>query len=248
MEESSPPRRLVFVEAEKIATDSQLGAGGKPSFLRDEGLRGVLSPEAISEKIEALRAMDVDEYIRASIWPSEHPKRKSAPEVIRRLGGTIIHEIQEGPLYLAEISFAVNGRTRRIVTLAQDRKNKNGVWMPQHHDRAADLMRQYSSYGMPVVTFIDTPGADAGEEANLKNQAHSISHLIMEMANLQLPSVGVVFGNGYSGGAIPLATTNVLLSVRGGGFNTIHPQGLSEIAYNYNLSWQECAKYIGVSS
>jgi hypothetical protein len=248
MNVSSPSRRLVFVEAEKVATDAYHEADGTPEFLRLPALQGVLTSQAVSEKIEALRALDVDEYIRNSVWPSEHPKRKSAPEVIRQLGGTIIHEVQDGPLYLAEISFTSNGRMRRILVLAQNRKSKNGVWMPRHHDRAADLVRQYSSFGMPVVTFIDTPGADAGEEANLNNQAHSISHLIMEMANLQLPSVAVVFGNGYSGGAIPLATTNVLLSVRDGVFNTIHPQGLSEIAYNYNLSWQECAKYIGVSS
>ena len=248
MKAPKSPRRLVFVEAEKYATAASLASGDVPAFLREPRLEGVLSANAVSQGIEELRALDVDEYIRRSVWPSEHPKRKSAPEVLRQLGGEVVREVQEGPLYLAELSFNSTGRPRRIVALAQNRKSKNGVWMPRHHDRAARLVRQYSSYGMPVVTFIDTPGADAGEEANLNNQAHSISHLIMEMANLELPSVGIVFGNGFSGGAIPLATTNVLLSVRDGVFNTIHPQGLSEIAYNYNLSWQECAKYIGVSA
>ncbi len=248
MKSPKSPRRLVFVEAEKTATAAGLASGDKPAYLRQPELEGVLGREAITRNIRVLRNLEVDEYIRRTIWPSEHPKRKSAPEVIRQLGGDIIQEIQEGPLYCAEIMFYTGARQRRIVVLAQNRKNKNGVWMPRHHDRAAELVRQYSSFGMPIVTFIDTPGADAGEEANLENQAHSISHLIMEMANLQLPSVGVVFGNGYSGGAIPLATTNIILSVRDGVFNTIHPQGLSEIAYHYNLSWQECAKYIGVSA
>ncbi|MDH4249321.1 MAG: acetyl-CoA carboxylase, partial [Deltaproteobacteria bacterium] len=146
------------------------------------------------------------------------------------------------------MNFTYAGRRRRVVMLAQNRKSKNGVWMPRHHKRATELMRFYSAHGIPVVTFMDTPGADAGEEANRQNQAHSISDLISEMSSLPLPSVGVVFGMGYSGGAIPLATTNVLLSVRDGVFNTIHPQGLSDIAYNYNLSWQECARYIGVSA
>ena len=95
---------------------------------------------------------------------------------------------------------------------------------------------------------MDTPGAAADAEANLQNQSHSISFFISEMANLQLPVVGVVFGGGYSGGAIPLATANLLLSVREGVFNTIHPKGLSNIARKYNLSWQESAKYIGVSA
>ncbi|MGL4899422.1 MAG: biotin carboxylase N-terminal domain-containing protein, partial [Shewanella sp.] len=54
-------------------------------------------------------------------------------------------------------------------------------------------------------------------------------------------------GAGYSGGAIPLAAANILLSLRDGIFNTIQPQGLQSIARKYNLSWQECAKSVGVS-
>ena len=87
----------------------------------------------------------------------------------------------------------------------------------------------------------------ASDAANADNQAHSISRLIAEMAQLHVPTVGIIFGNGYSGGAIPLATTNVLLSVTDGVFNTIQPRGLANIARKYNLSWQECAKSVGVS-
>ena len=241
-------RRYVFVEAERIASDFPLVSRRRWEFFRPPDLKGVLSDQAIDSAIGRLRGLNVDDYIRQSVSPYENPKRKSAPEVIKQLGGRIITEVSDGPMYLAEMEFRAADRRRRLVFLAQNRKSANGVWMPQHHTKAAELLRFYSSYGMPVVTLIDTPGADAGEEANRKNQAQSISLLIAEMANLQLPTVGVVFGNGYSGGAIPLATTNVLLSVRDGVFNTIHPTGLAEIAYNYNLSWQECAKYIGVSS
>ena len=63
-----------------------------------------------------------------------------------------------------------------------------------------------------------------------------------------MPSLAIIWGAGYSGGAIPLATANLLLSVRDGIFNTIQPQGLASIARKYNLSWQECAKFVGVSA
>jgi acetyl/propionyl-CoA carboxylase alpha subunit/acetyl-CoA carboxylase beta subunit len=241
-------RRLVFVEAENIAGDFMLLSGKVPPFIQETGLEGVVAPQQIVEKIQAFRYLGVDDYIRQTVLPSEYPKRKNAPEVIRALGGEIIHEEQDGPLYLAEINFTWGERSRRVLVLAQNRKSRNGVWMPKHHRKATQLLRFYAPYSLPVITFIDTPGADAGEEANRNNQAHAISELIAEMANLSVPTVGIVFGNGYSGGAIPLAATNVLLSVRDGVFNTIHPTGLSEIAYNYNLSWQECAKYIGVSA
>ncbi|NCF44161.1 MAG: carbamoyl-phosphate synthase large subunit, partial [Proteobacteria bacterium] len=100
----------------------------------------------------------------------------------------------------------------------------------------------------PIVTFMDTPGADAGEEANANNQAHSISRLITAMSNVHVPNVGIIFGVGYSGGAIPLAASNLILSLRDGVFSTIQPAGLASIARRLNLSWQECAKYVGVSA
>src|SRR5690606_27342961 len=83
---------------------------------------------------------------------------------------------------------------------------------------------------------------------NQQNQAHSISALIATMADLTVPTVGIVLGAGYSGGAIPLATTNVLLSVRDGLFNTIQPQGLAAIARKQKLDWKSCAQLVGVSA
>jgi hypothetical protein len=59
---------------------------------------------------------------------------------------------------------------------------------------------------------MDTPGADAEEAANKANQAHSISRLIAEMCNVDVPNIGIIFGLGYSGGAIPLAASNLILS------------------------------------
>ena len=95
---------------------------------------------------------------------------------------------------------------------------------------------------------MDTPGADPYEEANGNNQAHSISRLIAELCNVDVPTLGIIIGQGYSGGAIPLAASNLLLSCRTGVFNTIHPRSLANLVRRYNLSWQECAKFVGVSA
>ena len=119
--------------------------------------------------------------------------------------------------------------------------------MPEHHYAACKAIRHFAELSMPIIYLIDTPGADAGEIANSQNQAHSISKAIAESANVDVPTVGIVIGAGYSGGAIPLAAANILLSLRDGIFNTIQPQGLQSIARKYNLSWQECAKSVGVS-
>ncbi len=245
--------KTVLIEAERIAGQLTLTPkGSRPFYLQNTwkhvGLRGVLTEKEVARQIGGLGKMSVDAYIRHTIAPIDHPKRKSAPEIIRQLGGEILHEEQFGPLHVAEIDFVMGQRKQRVVTLSQDRRQRNGVWEPRHHQRASELVRFYSSLNVPLVCFIDTPGADASAEANAQNQAHSISNLITEITSLPQPNIGVVLGNGYSGGAIPLASAHILLAVRDGAFNTIHPQGLSDIAHRYNLSWQECAQYVGVSA
>ena len=237
-----------FHAAEAMSHDLALQRGKKTPVFEQSGVEGLLSSKDIAAQIKLLKKLDVDGYIQRVITPSESQKRPSSPEIIRQLGAKIIFEESEGPLYMAEGEFEIGGLTRRLGFIAQNHKSQNGVWYPKHHRKAAEMVRFYASHAMPLVTFMDTPGAAADAEANLQNQSHSISFFISEMANLQLPVVGVVFGGGYSGGAIPLATANLLLSVREGVFNTIHPKGLSNIARKYNLSWQESAKYIGVSA
>jgi acetyl/propionyl-CoA carboxylase alpha subunit len=212
-------------------------------------LRGVLNADSIERRVRELQRLDVDSYVAAAVHPSEDPNRVGARWVIRRLGGQVLNDVDMGPLYAAEMVLDFSdGVQRRVGILAQERKRNSGVWMPEHHLRAVEIIREYASRAIPIVTFMDTPGADAGENANRHNQAHSISRLIAEMAQIPVPTVGIILGNGYSGGAIPLATTNILLCVRDGVFNTIQPRGLAGIARKHDLSWQECAKYVGVSS
>jgi len=242
-------QRSAFHTAEVMSHDLSLLRGKKqPTFFDDSEIKGLLSTKKIESIVQQLKKIDVDSYIQRVINPSESKKRPSAPEVIQQLGGKMIKEENEGPLYIAELEITISNQIRRLGFIAQNHKVQNGVWYPSHHRKAAEKVRFFASHSIPLVTFMDTPGAAADAEANLENQSHSISFLISEMANLQLPVVGIVFGCGYSGGAIPLATANILLSVREGVFNTIHPKGLSNIARKYDLSWEESAKHIGVSS
>ncbi|MBT8114466.1 MAG: hypothetical protein KJP04_03755, partial [Arenicella sp.] len=194
-----------------------------------------------------MRELSVDDYVAETLDPAESVNRTSAKEIISQLPGTVHKEFELGPLYTADISLEFDSRKRRIGFLAQNRRINNGVWGPEHHLEACRVVSEYAERNIPVVTFMDTPGADAGTEANSQNQAHSISRLIAVMAETRVPTLGIIYGLGYSGGAIPLASTNVLLAVRKAVFNTIQPKGLANIARQYNLSWQESARYVGVS-
>ena len=235
--------RLFFI-AESLAKDFSLF----PQVAQeDQPVPGLLSSRDISRRQEELRELNIDAYIEAVVTPAEDQGRIAAPAIIRQLG-RVLEEQSSGPYYQASVllNFA-DGVEREVGFIAQDRTVELGSWMPEHHLRAAGFIDRCSSRAMPIVSFMDTPGADPREDANLNNQAHSISRLIAEMSNVDVPNVGLVYGIGYSGGAIPLAASNVILSLRDGVFSTIQPAGLANIARRLNLSWQECAKYVGVS-
>lgn len=237
---------LLFTDLEQRAKNYSLNGVIHP-FDWQSRISGILSTDQIEQRQTQLRSLSVDEYISTVLDPAESVLRPSAKETVQRLKGKIYSETEQGPLYSVEIALELGDKTRRLAIIVQNRSVNNGVWSPEHHLEAARLAREYAYRSLPIVTFMDTPGADAGIEANANNQAHSISRLIATMANLKTPTIGLIYGLGYSGGAIPLATTNLILAARNAVFNTIQPKGLANIARVYKLSWQESARYVGVS-
>ena len=234
----------LYLNAESLAKDFSLFPRKEPASV----VKGLLTEQQIEMALENLRNMEVDAYIAATVAPTEESTRPGSKEIIRALDVPVFNEVEDGPLYCAELEFEFDGQPRRIGFITQNRANNTGVWGPEHHNAAAKIASGYAIRSMPIVTFMDTPGADPYEEANANNQAHAISRLIAELCNVDVPTLGIIIGQGYSGGAIPLASSNLLLSLRTGVFNTIHPKSLANLVRRYNLSWQECAKFVGVSS
>ncbi len=236
----------LFLHAEHIAKDFSLFPDNSlPS--NTEHLEGLIDRKRIKSNLKTIKKLDVDAYIARTVEPAEDNKRPGVKSIVAGFNGKIVTEQVNGAFYSAEIELDFGGYSRRIGVIGQERSSNNGAWMPEHHLAASKAIRKFADLSMPIVYLIDTPGADAGEVANSQNQAHSISQMITESANVDVPTVGIIVGVGYSGGAIPLATANILLSVRDGIFNTIQPKGLQSIARKYNLSWQECAQSVGVS-
>ncbi|MDP6374265.1 MAG: biotin carboxylase N-terminal domain-containing protein [Pseudomonadales bacterium] len=233
----------LFLIAENLAQDFSLFPTSVGS---DDVLPGLLTDSEITRRAEHLQQLDIDSYIESVVAPAESQVRPAAPGVIRELG-EVTEEASDGPFYSAVVMMDFDGGDRLVGFIAQDRSVENGMWGPSHHMQAAKSIERYATRSIPIVTLMDTPGADSREDANANNQAHSISRLIAEASNVDVPNVGIVFGIGYSGGAIPLAASNMILSVRDGVFSTIQPPGLASIARRLNLSWQECAKYVGLS-
>ena len=109
--------------------------------------------------------------------------------------------MSQGPFYACELTLEFSTGPRKIGVIAQDRATASGVWGPEHHELAAQRASSYAIRSLPILTLMDTPGADPYEEANGNNQAHSISRLIAELCNVDVPTLGIIIGQGYSGGA-----------------------------------------------
>ena len=235
----------LFLIAESLAKDFSLF----PNLSKeDEPVPGLLSQARINQEIDSLGKLDVDTYIERVLSSAEDQSRVPAPKIIRQLG-TVLEEKSVGPYYQAILTLRFsNDDSRRVGFVAQDRSKELGTWMPAHHLEATKFVEVCSTQSIPIVAFMDTPGADAKDQANQQNQAHSISRLIAEMNNVDVPNIGVIYGLGYSGGAIPLASSNMILAVRDAVFSTIQPVALANIVRRMNLSWQECAQYVGLSA
>ena len=234
----------LFLIAEELAQDSSMLPDAESAFTPP--LKGMVSDAEVQRQAELLAGLDIDSYIEAVMTGASDPRRLSAPDVIRRLG-RVEKEDSDGPFYAAMVALDFDGTERRVGFIAQNRVVRGGEWMPRHHLKAAGSIEEFSNRSLPIVSLMDTPGAAGDEEANKNNQSHSISRLIAEMSNTDVPNLGIVYGLGYSGGAIPLAASNLILSVRDGVFSTIQPKGLASIARRLNLSWQQCAKQVGLS-
>lgn len=233
----------LYLLAESLAQDFSLFPRKKPAAV----IKGLLTERQIEVELDRLHGMDVDAYIAATVSPCEEASRPGARDIIASFDVPILWESADGPFYAVELEMEFGEAPRRVGFITQDRAHASGVWGPQHHEMAAKVASEFAIRSMPIVCFMDTPGADASETANANNQAHAISRLIAELCNVDVPTMGIIIGQGYSGGAIPLAASNLLLSLRTGVFNTIHPKGLANLVRRYNLSWQECAQFVGVS-
>lgn len=106
-----------------------------------------------------------------------------------------------------------------------------GMPQPEGYRKAERLMRHAAKFGMPLVTFVDTPGAYPGVGAEERGQAVAIARCIMEMSRLPVPTVTIVTGEGGSGGAIALAVADRVLMLENAYYSVISPEGCSVILF-----------------
>ncbi len=106
-----------------------------------------------------------------------------------------------------------------------------GMPHPEGYRKAMRLMAHAETFGLPVVTLVDTPGAYPGPAAEERGQAHAIAETIMRSSRLRVPLVAVLTGEGGSGGALALCTTDRLLVLENAYLSVISPEGCAAILW-----------------
>ncbi|GAA2637503.1 hypothetical protein GCM10010399_83360 [Dactylosporangium fulvum] len=116
-------------------------------------------------------------------------------------------------------------------TVAERVRRRFGMASPAGHRKAARLMRLAERLGVPVVTLVDTPGADPGIAAEEQGQAIAVAESIRLLGSLRVPVVAAVIGEGGSGGALALAAADRVLALEGATYSVISPEGCAAILW-----------------
>jgi acetyl-CoA carboxylase carboxyl transferase subunit alpha len=110
-------------------------------------------------------------------------------------------------------------------------KRNFGMPHPEGYRKALRLMTMADKFNMPIVTFVDTPGAYPGKEAEERGQAEAIARNLREMIGINVPIVTVVIGEGGSGGALGIAVANCIFMLQYSVYSVISPEGCASILF-----------------
>ena len=102
---------------------------------------------------------------------------------------------------------------------------------PEGYRKALRLMKQAEKFGRPVITFIDTPGAYPGMEAEERGQGEAIARNLAEMSRLRVPVISIVTGEGSSGGALALGLADRILMLENAYYSVVTPEGCASILW-----------------
>jgi acetyl-CoA carboxylase carboxyl transferase subunit alpha len=123
-----------------------------------------------------------------------------------------------------------------------------GMARPEGYRKALRLFRLANDFGLPIVTFVDTPGAYPGVEAEANGQAEAIARNLLEMARLTVPVVTVVAGEGGSGGALAIGVANRVLMLENSVYSVISPEGCAAILWRDRGQAERASKALRITA
>ncbi len=201
-------------------------------------------------------------YSNLSEWQivriARHPKRPHTSDYIERLM-TDFEELHGDRQYaddasviagigrLGERSVAVVGHQKGRDTDEKIRRNF-GMPRPEAYRKAARIFRLAERFAMPIITFVDTPGAYPGIDAEERNQSAAIAENLRLMSALEAPIISVVIGEGGSGGALAIAVCDYLFMLQHSIYSVISPEGCASILWKSADKAAQAAQAMSITS
>jgi acetyl-CoA carboxylase carboxyl transferase subunit alpha len=147
-----------------------------------------------------------------------------------------------------------NGKSVMVIGHQKGRDTKEkimrnfGMPRPEGYRKAMRLMRLAEKFGIPIMTFIDTPGAYPGVNAEERGQSEAIGRNLYEMSELRVPIICTVIGEGGSGGALAIAVGDVQMMLQYSTYSVISPEGCASILWKSADKAADAAETLGITA
>jgi acetyl-CoA carboxylase carboxyl transferase subunit alpha len=233
-----------------------------------EQLRYVQDDSAldISDEIGRLQkksqSLTKDIYAKLTPWQisqvSRHPQRPYTLDYIQHLF-TDFEELHGDRNYADDPAIVgglarFNGQSVMVIGHQKGRDTKErqyrnfGMPRPEGYRKAMRLMRLAEKFGIPIMTFIDTPGAYPGVGAEERGQSEAIGKNLYVMAELKVPIICTIIGEGGSGGALAIAVGDAMLMLQYATYSVISPEGCASILWKSADKAPDAAETLGITA
>ena len=233
-----------------------------------EELRYVQDESAvdISEEIDRLKGksetLTKEIYAKLTPWQisqvARHPQRPYTMDYVREIF-TDFHELHGDRAFADDQSIIgglarFNGTPVMVIGHQKGRDTKEralrnfGMSKPEGYRKAERLMRLAEKFGIPVMTFVDTPGAYPGIDAEERGQSEAIGKNLFVMADLNVPIIATIIGEGGSGGALAIAVSDLTLMLQYAVYSVISPEGCASILWKSAAKAPEAAETMGITA
>jgi len=201
-------------------------------------------------------------FAKLSDWQisklSRHPKR---PYTLDYIDGVVDGFVElHGDRHYADDAAIVGGMARLegipVMVIGHQKgrdtneklKRNFGMPRPEGYRKALRLMHMAERFGLPIITFIDTPGAYPGVGAEERGQSEAIAKNLFEMSKLKTPIVSIVIGEGGSGGALALGVCDKLFLLEYSTYSVISPEGCASILWKSAEKASQAAEAMAITS
>ena len=243
----------VYLDFEKDLAEVQSKIADLESLPDSSSSKNIKNEIALlkNKTIDILR----DLYAEMSPWRkcqvARHPDRPHTTDYIKH----IISEYTplSGDRNFAEDLAIIGGLGRLgdtpVVVIGHEKGNSTesrlqrnfGMARPEGYRKAARLMKLADKFGLPIITFIDTPGAYPGKGAEERGQAEAIARSTQTCLEVSVPIISIIIGEGGSGGAIAMASANTLIMLEHSIYSVISPEGCASILWKSSEKMREAA-------